>query len=162
MIRLRIAAVAACVLFGCAKDAVVASTSDGGADTGVDAQSGDMGGDAGSNMFNFTEGFVTATYVGESTGTETSTTCSGFFPATPSAYFTLPTTFTRFRVRASSEAANEALRITFGASSFCGTVESDGAVVERGSWSAGTYEVYVGSDTDDQNVSFELIFEEPS
>lgn len=98
------------------------------------------GGDDGA--LDLSPGFGEAQVSGTSEGTEQLDTCAGLWPETAQHQLTLDGTFTDLGVLADS--TDVAIMITRDASTWCSD-ETDGLpAVVRGSWSAGTYDVFVG------------------
>lgn len=87
-------------------------------------------------------GFAVAETHGTAGGTVTGGVCTGWFPAAPQHVMTLNTTFTGLAMKLDTDTAM--LSVTFDASTLCSDVEGGVHVLERGSWSQGDYDVYVG------------------
>lgn len=103
-------------------------------------------------------GFNSRTRSGMTTTGDDTTNCDGVFPSQPSFVMTVTSPITGMRVRAASDEADVTLRIVFGGSSFCADEQG---VVERGSWSAGDYDVYVGTAAAASDVTYEVTITEP-
>jgi hypothetical protein len=103
-------------------------------------------------------GSALRTRTGTSTGTEAAGVCGGFIPANPNHQLVVTgSSVTGMRVEAVSD-DDVILRIEFGQSTFCGDGETP--TVERGSWSVGTYDIFVGSPTEGATVTYTLRFVE--
>jgi hypothetical protein len=108
--------------------------------------------------FTLADGFGVLERSGTTTTTDDSPSCAGFFPESPNHVMTLSETITDMTVAVASTEADVVLYIRFGGSTFCGS--SDDPQVNRGSWSAGQYEIFVGTVAAAQNVSYTLTVSE--
>ena len=99
---------------------------------------------AGGGDLSLSPGFAEEVVGGEAAGEEELTTCEGFFPTAPQHMMTLSSAMTGLYLEADTDAV--LLRVTFtdNGSEFCSDLDSGLPRIERGSWSAGAYEIYVG------------------
>lgn len=106
-------------------------------------------------------GFVSG--AGNTTGTtDEEFNCEGFFPTAPSLTMELENTFTNLSVQVASD-TQLVLAIRFENSVFCSMVGEGVTDVTRGSWSAGDYEIYVGTVEPGVEAEYLLeIFESPA
>lgn len=82
--------------------------------------------------------------------------CDGFFPLAANHTMRLPETTTGLTVNVHSD-DDVVLWIVFGNSNFC---SADGETsITRGSWSAGDYEIFVGTPTQNATAEYTLEFE---
>lgn len=102
-------------------------------------------------------GFAFVSGAGNTTGTTgEGFTCEGFFPEAPNAIMRLVDAFAGLSVQVASE-TGLILAIRFENSTFCSMVGEGVTDVTRGNWSAGDYEIYVG--TVEQGVEAEYLLE---
>ncbi len=107
-------------------------------------------------------GFGSSFATGEVQGINADGTCPGFFPATATRTITLTQAIAGMRIRASSETVNTdvVVMVRFGNTTFCGNVGDDSEVF-RGNWSAGVYEIFVGTEDQNDRADFDLLITEP-
>ncbi|MEL6342119.1 MAG: hypothetical protein AAFV53_03230 [Myxococcota bacterium] len=101
-------------------------------------------------------GFAVETVAGTAEGEEELTTCAGWFPRTPQHQMRLEASMTGMYLEADTDAV--VLRVIFSenGSEFCSDLDSGLPRVERGSWSSGVYEVYVGTPGPSGSVAYVL------
>jgi len=88
-------------------------------------------------------------------------TCEGFFPEAPNAIMRLVDTFAGLSVQVAGD-TDLVLAIRFEDSTFCSMVGEGVTDVTRGSWSAGDYEIFVGTVEEGEAAECLLeIFESP-
>lgn len=104
-------------------------------------------------------GFVSG--AGNTTGvTDEGFTCEGFFPEVPNAIMRLVDTFAGLSVQVAGVETDLVLAIRFENSTFCSMIGEGVTDVTRGSWSAGDYEIFVGTVEEGEAAEYLLeIFE---
>ncbi len=98
-------------------------------------------------------GFGKVTFQDSTTGEEVGTGCPGFYPVTANHQMTLNEAMVGLKVRVESEQQLK-LWVRFGASNFCPAEGSN--EIARGNWSAGTYEIFVGTETQGDVADYTL------
>lgn len=103
-------------------------------------------------------GFGTATVSGTASGSAAGRSCEGAYPDAPQHRVTLTAAMLAMSVAA--DTTDVVLEIHFGNSTFCSDNDSGLPAVERGSWSAGDYDVYVGTPEAGGSVDYVLTVSE--
>lgn len=105
-------------------------------------------------------GFIEESVQGSTTGGPvTDAVCPGSWPDAPGHGMTLSSPITGMVVHL--DTAEAILMITFGQSTFCSEVVDGVSAIERGSWSGGDYDVYVGKAEAGAEVEYVLTATEP-
>lgn len=114
----------------------------GGTDMTTNADAGAQAGD-----LSLSPGFVLATRTGAARGeVQVTSPCPGFYPSVAQyrMVLTAPTSGVSVTVESTETLA---FMVRWGTSNFCSTGQPGRLVVQRGAWSAGSYDLLVGSPT---------------
>lgn len=94
----------------------------------------------------------------QTSGVSDQSPCEGFFPAQANHLMTLSAATTGLTLRATADGPI-VLWVRYGQSSFCSGEPASSVELTRGSWSAGDYEIFVGTRDDSATAEYVLTVE---
>lgn len=118
----------------------------------------DSGLNGGEDVWTVAPGFESVQAEGSTAGGSAASSCEGYFPEVPQHLLTISQALYSAELRLDS--ADTLLWVTFEDSEFCSDADRGVSAITRGSWSAGEYNIYVGTAEDGEELDYTLTFAE--